>query len=196
METTGIVSSVTMIALPCDSDDVSATFEERERGYRWHHYALKNRPGFKHEVHEDIVRASRILRMSNGVLKMEDVVPEYKVEYKVEYNGKVLADYDPRLKTTQNRWIPKAAEFMEYTTTMYLLTDLAVMLRRSPMDEKTKDILVSLIAMSPLFDKVNGFINARVVKTPHDFITVVKTPYPEDHLQAFREFSSHTHAIK
>lgn len=185
METTEIVSSVTMIALPCDAEDIggyATTREEMERGYRWHHYALKNRPGFKHEVHYDIVRALRMLRMSNGILKMEDVDPEYR--------------NDAHLKTTQNRWILKAAEFAEYTTTMYLLTDLAVMLRRSPMDEKTKDILVSLIAMSPLFDKVNGFVNARLVKTPHDFITVVKTPYPEDYAPMFPDFAIQTYVIK
>jgi hypothetical protein len=134
--------------------------------------------------------------MSNGILKMQDSVPEYKIEY----NGKTLADYDTHLKTTQNRWMLKAAEFMEYTTTMYLLTDLAVTLRRSPMDEKTKDILVSLVAMSNLFDKVNGFTGARVVKTPLDFITVAKTPCPMDSPESDRgahtEFSEETHVIK
>jgi hypothetical protein len=168
----------TMIALPCTIEDVGsgATREEFERGYRWHSYTMKNRPGFKYEILDDIVNASRVLRMSNGILRMQDSVPEYKIER----NGKPLPDYDTRLKTTQNRWMPKAAEFMEYTTTMYLLTDLAVTLRRSPMDEKTKDILVSLVAMSNLFDKVNGFTGARVVKTPLDFITVAKTPCPMD----------------
>jgi hypothetical protein len=181
-------TTVTMIALPCDAEDIGGyvtTPEDIERGYRWHHYALKNRPGFKHEVQHDLARARRILKMSNGILKMEDAV----------YDGSVSSN-ESRLKDAYGRWIPKAAEFAEYTTTMYLLTDLAVMLRRSPMDEKTKDILVSLIAMSPLFDKVNGFVNARLVKTPHDFITVVKTPYPEDYAPMFPDFAIQTYVIK
>ena len=97
-------------------------------------------------------------------------------------NASVLAAIEHALRYVQKQTMPATIEFVSELTLMRTLTDLAVILRRFRMDNSARDILVSLIATSKLFD---SFVNnpdpkIRMVQTPLDFITVATTPYEED----------------
>jgi hypothetical protein len=77
---------------------------------------------------------------------------------------------------------PATIEFVSKLTLMRTLTDLAVILRRSRMDSSTRDILVSLIVTSKLFDSFENNRDSKIhmVQAPLDFITVATTPHEED----------------
>jgi hypothetical protein len=166
---------ITMIALPCDDSNAVSSFEA-QRGYKWHHYTIGGRTGIKIVREDDYRTFNKVIRVANGGASLGIVFPHHED----------LAD--PR---TMKRFIdhelfgnilPTIAQFSAQTSAAYMLTDIAVMLRRSLMDDKMKDILISFIAMSTLFDQIDWpyLDKVKMVKTPLDFITVAKTPYPED----------------
>jgi hypothetical protein len=100
----------------------------------------------------------------------------------VHPNASVLAATEHALRHMQKQTMPATIEFVSNLTLMRTLTDLAVILRRFRMNSSTRDILVSLVTMSNLFDSFQGERNDKIslVQTPFDFITVATTPYEED----------------
>jgi hypothetical protein len=169
------VSDVTMIALPCDDSNAVSTFEA-QRGYKWHYYTTSGRGGIRIQCEDNYTTLTKMLRVTNGGASLGTAFPHHE-DLANPRTVKQFIDHD-----LCGNIIPTIAQFSAQTSAAYMLTDIAVMLRRSLMDDKMKDILISFIAMSNLFDQIDSSYIPRssVVKTPLDFITVAKTPYPED----------------
>jgi hypothetical protein len=164
-----------MIALPCDDSNAVSTFEA-QRGYRWYHYAIGGRGDIRIQCEDNYRTLKKVLHVFNGVAHMGIMLPN-REQFTHPRQLMRFIDHD-----LCGNIIPTIAQFSAQSSAAYMLTDIAVMLRRSLMDDKMKDILISFIAMSNLFDQIDSSYLSRsnVVKTPLDFITVAKTPYPED----------------